>query len=330
MIEIIQDRSLWDDFVLESPDKFLFHTWDFLKIMEKHSGSRLLPFGIFKKEKLICLFPLFYFKKFGVKFLNSQPPGSGIPYAGFLRSPEYSSFPQRQKESYMQKVADEIQNEVNKISPNIMDIRCGPGIEDIRPFQWSGYDIDVNYTYVIDLTRPLETIWESFDRKCRTEIRSTEKHNKYVKETDDLKKFYSIMKERYTDQNLTFSKYGPEYFHDILQAFRENVKMYFLYNDDKIISLAMNYEFNGRLAFWKGWVNLDKTFHGNEFLTWEFIQIAKLKGLKSLELQGANTKRLCFFKSKFNPVIETYFSIIKKDTLGWLSESAYSKFVQRS
>jgi hypothetical protein len=326
-IEIIEDHSLWDSFVEESPDKLLFHKWDFLKIIEKYSGGQLFPFGIFERENLICLFPLFYVKKYGIKFLNSPPFGSGIPYNGFLNNPDFYLLKQRQKESYLNKVAETICTEIKRISPNIINIYFGPRIDDIRPFKWFGYDIDIYYSYVIDLGDPTDLIWNSFEKKCRTEIRKSEKYNLFMKESKDIKTFYSIMEERYNQQNLKFSNFGSEYYYDILEAFPNNVKLYFFYNDEKIINLTMNYQYNDRLVFWKGWVNLDKTINSNEFFTWEFIKKAKMEGLKTLELQGANTKRLCRFKSKYNPRIETYFSITKKDKIGRLSEYLYRKIV---
>ena len=329
-IEIIEDPSQWESFVEESPDKLLFHKWDFLKIMEKHSGNRLFPYGIFEKRKLICVFPLFYVKKFGLKFLNSQPYGSGIPYLGLLMGRDYYSGKQHDRESRLIKVVDEINKEITRIAPNSIYLQFGPRVDDIRPFKWSGYGSDVNYSYIIDLTLPLDSIWNAFDKKCRNEIKSAEKYSLIIKPSKDVKKFYSIMEERYSSQNLTFSKFGSDYFHDIIRSFPENIKIYFVYNDDKVINLAMNYEFNGRLVFWKGLVNLDKTIHSGEFLTWEFIKKARSDGLKTLEHQGANTRRLCYFKSKFNPSIEPYFSVTKKDTKAKISEALYSKFLQRN
>jgi hypothetical protein len=328
-IEIIRDRSLWDSFVEESPDKLLSHKWDFLKIMEKYSGSQLLPYGIYEREKLISLFPLFSFTKSGLKFLNSQPYGSGIPYNGFLMEPGYYSQKQRQKETWLNRVAEDIGQEIQRISPNIIHMHFGPHVNDIRPFKWSGFDIDINYTYTIDLSLPLESIWNSFDKSCRHEITKAEKKSRfYMKESGDIKKFFLTLENRYREQNIEFSRFDPEYYHDLLKAFPRNVKLYSLYNDDTIVSLWMIYEFNDRLVFWKGGVNLDKTVYTNEFFTWEFIKKAKSEGLKTLDFAGANTQRLCFYKSKFNPKIEQNFSITKKDRIGRVSEFLYTHYMR--
>jgi len=327
-IEIINDRSVWDSFVEMSPDKLLFHKWDFLKIIEKHSGCQFLPFGIFEKDDLICIFPLYFFKKNGIKFIKSFPYGSGIPYNGFLMKPDYYSSRQRQKERYLIRVAEEISKKIDSLSPNITDIFCGPRVQDIRPFKWMGFDIDDYYSCIIDVTIPPDSIWNSCDRECKRAIKSAEKLNLSLKETDDIATFYSIMNDRYQQQNLKFPNFGPEYFRDIMKTFPENVKMYFVNNEGKIVNLVMNYEFNDRISLWKGSINVDSSIHSTEFLIWEFIKMAHSKGLKTLELQGANTQRLCQFKSKFNPQTESYFSITKKDHIGKVSDLVYKKFLK--
>jgi len=330
-IKIIDDRVIWDSFVDSCPDRLLFFSWDFLKIIEKHSGFKLLPYGIYdpKKNSLMCIFPLYLYKKFGMKFLFSQPPSSAIPYIGFLSAPEFYSLKQRQKERDLSRIVKEITGETRRIAPNFISLSFGPYVKDVRQFLWDDFGTDINYSYIIDLTLPLDTLWNLFDQDCRREIRSAEKLNLSLQETTDTKTFCSIMENRYLQQGLKFPFFGYEYLNDILSTFPTNVKMYFLRHDDKIIDLVTTYEYNGRKAFWIGMVNLDKNIHGNEFLTWSFIKAAKLEGLNLLELGGANTERLCLFKSKFNPAIEQSYSVYKNDLIGKVTKFLYQKYVKR-
>ena len=157
----------------------------------------------------------------GMKFLFSQPPGSGIPYIGLLLNPEYYSLRQRQKESYLDEVVAEINKEFVDISPNYIYLFFGPHIQDIRPFQWNHFEIDVNYTYTINLTLPLETLWNSFDKNCRTKIRSGEKHNLFLKEENDTKTLCSIMNDRYREQGMNFLFFGSSHYYTIPFFFSE-------------------------------------------------------------------------------------------------------------
>ncbi len=330
-VEQINDNEVWDKFVDESPDGLLFHKWDFLKIMEKHSGYKLLTYGIYKgkSKNLLCIFPLFFKKYKGLKFIFSQPPQAGVPNLGLVMDPVFNTLKQHQKENSLNKVADKINEEIKKISPNYVSISLGTNFFDIRPFKWNGFDVDISYTYVIDLEKSLDIIWNEFDKDCRREIRTTDKYNISLKQTNDVETFYTIMGNRYNKQGLTLPLISPEYFKEILSTFPKNIKIYFLYNNEDIVDITANYEYKNRLVFWKGWVSLDKSIHSNEYLTWEFIKKAKSEGFTKLEIQGANTKRLCLFKSKFNPSLEMSFSLYKKDSFGKLAEWAYLNFMKK-
>ena len=51
----------------------------------------------------------------------------------------------------------------------------------------------------------------------------------------------------------------------------------------------------------------------------------KEKGYKYYELMGANTKHLCSFKAKFNPNVDVYFRLIKKNHKSRIAEFLYNK-----
>ena len=64
------------------------------------------------------IFRLFYYKKWGMKFVFSQPPRSLIPYMGFLMNTGYHSLRQRDKETMLNQVAEEIAGEIEALAPN--------------------------------------------------------------------------------------------------------------------------------------------------------------------------------------------------------------------
>jgi hypothetical protein len=324
-IEIIHDSAVWDSFVDESPDRVIFHSWKFLKIVEKYSGYTLLSYGIFEKKKntLIALFPLFYHKRRGMRFIFSQPPMSGIPFIGLLMNAEYTQSSQRQKEHHLNTVVTDINSEIEALAPHYVSISLGPFVQDIRPFLWNGFDAGVDYTYTVNLQPSLEDIWNSFERTTRKEIRSTAKYNLSLKETGDIEQFYAIMEERYRQQHLKLPLFGFAYLKEILATFPDNLKLYFLYNDQQVIEVGLNYEYNKRFVFWIGGVNLDRSIHGLEYYTWEFVKLAKSRGLDLLEIQGADIQRLSLFKSKFNPCLEHSFHVHKKGFLGKCAEWSY-------
>ena len=95
-VRIIEDESLWDRFVDESPYGLLFHRYRFLRIAEKYNSGKLLPYGIYKGSELVGIIPLFVKRINGIKLVYSPPQSSisYIPYMGFIATSKYNSFTQ--------------------------------------------------------------------------------------------------------------------------------------------------------------------------------------------------------------------------------------------
>lgn len=328
-VRIITDKDLWDRFVDASPYGLLFHKWNYLKIIEKHTGYTLIPYGIYTGNELICIFPVFVKKLTGMTFVFSPPPMTGTPYMGFVMSPLYDSVKQRRKESYLNNAIDEISAEIKKLSPDYTSILSVPGFSDIRPFKWNEYGVDIKYSYTIDLTKLLDTIWSGFDDNCKKSIRQSEGYNLVLQETGDAQKFFDLMEMRYKDQGLNYPIVSAQYLGDLINAFPDNLKMYFLYNNADIVGIELICKFKSRFILWMGESLINKEVPANYFLRWEFIKRAKEEGYRELEIEGANTKHLCANKSRFNPGLSRSFFIYKKGRLGSIAEWTYQNLVKK-
>jgi hypothetical protein len=147
-----------------------------MTITGEHAGYQLLPYGVYKGEELVCLAPLYFKNAHGVKMLFSPPPMQAvIPYQGFVPGKEFDGLKLGKKEAIMDLIANDLSAEVDAISPHYFSLTLVPGLTDIRQFLWRGYAPKVHYTYVIDLTRPVEAIWGDFHYKLRSKIRKAEK-----------------------------------------------------------------------------------------------------------------------------------------------------------
>lgn len=325
-IRLIDNPELWNRFMDESPYGLLFHKWEFLKILEKHTGFILMPYGIYRGNELICLFPLFFKKYMGLKLVFSPPPQTGLPYLGFVMSAGYDSLKQKRKESYLHDVAREIDAELNKISPNYVSITTVPKFSDVRPFRWQGYHVDITYTYAIDLGRPIDEIWHNFDKDCKKQIRVASMPGPTLKRACDVDGFYEIMRARFSDEELAhFHSQSPEFLKDVFRAFPENLKMYYLYDGDRVSAVSINCDYKGKSILWMGYAK----GHSNEYIIWELIKKAKEDGLVESENPDATTQRLTSFKSKFNPDLRLGFNISKKDFVGRVAEWSFANVVKR-
>lgn len=338
-IKLIDDRDLWDDFIDKSPYGLLFHKWDFLKTVEKHSGFRLLPYGIYKGDELICVFPAFFGKNKGLKFVYSpaQLARFYVPYLGFVMSPVYPSLKQRRSESYLNFVAEEINKELAGLTPNYISISMMPGFMDMRPFKWDGYDLDVHYTYVLDISRPIEEVWSALDKDCKQAIRKYQKYDLSIKKIDTLKDdedidlFYNMMKSVLSKEGLHFfQRNNLSYFKDVLLKFPKNIETYFLYYKEVVVSIYCVVKYKDTYLLWAGAGAMENELvneeHSslNDYMCWELIKMAKAEGYTQVENWGADVKRLTKFKAKYNPSLKWHYTLTKKDNItrmaGWMLE----------
>lgn len=326
---LIEDAHSWDQFIDKSPYGLLFHKWGFLKTIETHSGYKFLPYGIYKGESLICVIPLFYKKTMGFKALFSPPPESGVPYLGLVMCSEFDFLKQNKKESFLNTAVDEIHGKIAELSPHYTHISFVPNFIDLRAFIWQQYDVNTGYTYTIDLSQPLESIWSNFQRELRRQIRQGEKLNLKLVSSSNISILYQLLQERYQEQGLNLPIMSRSYLEDLLGLYQQYISVYYLYNqNNEIIGANMVHEYK-RYISWIGATRTKDAIYGNEYLIWQLIKIAQDKGFKKFELQGANKKNLCQFKSKFNPSLELVFDLTKQNVLGQLAKSAYFTFCRK-
>lgn len=328
-ITIIDDRDFWDKFIDDSPYGTIFHKWDFLKVVEKHSGYTLLPYGIYKGDALVCLFPLFLRKEKGLRFIFSPPPRTSIPYMGLVMSAGYDGLTQVNKESCMDTVTGEIDRQIKALSPNYVSVSIEPGFRDARSFKEYRYDVDVRYTYMIDVREPEEMILGRFSKGCKHRIKSIPRYDLTLKQVNDADTFYRVLTDGFRKQRLNSPLLSAAYLADLLKAFPDNVKMYHAYCQNELVGIEVITEYHGRLTNWLSAVTMQRDLPVNYFIQWELIKMAKARGLKEVEDSGANTERLCQHKSAFNPRLEYYFNVSRKYALGKVSELAYVNIMMK-
>ena len=328
-INLITNQNQWDNFIDESSYGLLYHKWSFLKLVEKYTNYEFLPYGIYKGEELICVFPLFYKKLLCLKLLFSPPPQSGIPYLGPVMHKDYDIMKQDKKESMVNFAAEEIDAELKRIAPNYFLVTTVPGFLDIRPFQWRNYQVTPGYTYAVNLKPKLEDIWEGFTSICRQNIRKGEDLKCQLVRCDDTTILTDLLTGRYNEQGLNHNV-DPAYLEEVLKTYPENLILLILYDNDELIGATLNQAYHRYL----GWMGLPKPknkkyINANESMVWKLMQQAKALGFSKFEISGANKQNLCQYRSKFNPQLEMYFTLSKKDSLGKLAEAFYYRFIKK-
>ncbi|RLF94356.1 hypothetical protein DRN50_05590 [Thermococci archaeon] len=330
-LRVIDDdeRGKWDTLVAASPHGTLFHTWKWLKVMEKHTMSKFYPLMGLKRTTPVGVFPLFYQKRFLVRTVFSPPPSTAVHHLGPLLV-DYNRLKQDRKES----IFTEFQREVDRfmvsdLKADYIWIGLPPGLLDARPFKWTGYQIEPAYDYLIDLSRGADYVWQQFKKNLRQNISRAEKRGISVETGSkrELEMIYDSLSKRYREQDTTLSL--PEsYLLDLYDLFYpENMKIFVAkYNGDYVGGLIDLY-YKDKVVSWLGNVKASvECVSPNDLLQWEAIRYAIEHGMKCYEEMGANTERLCKYKSKYNPDPSIRFSAKKYSSVMLrLGETAYHR-----
>lgn len=319
---IINDKDIWDRFVDASPCSTLFHKWDFLRIMEKHTGYKLYPYGFFDGNRLRCVFPLFHRREFGVGVAYSSPPSANLPYLGIITDQTGDEMCRAGNEEFAYGISDMVDECAARLSASYTYIKTVPEVLDIRPFIRDGYHTMIGFDYYFDLTRPIDEIWNGLGKECKRDIRHQEKMGLEIRRSDDVDVFYDMMQDRFTSLGLTTYYHHDHraYVQEVVNAFPDNIELLYLCHEGNVEGVAVNYAYNGRYLLWMG----GASGRYNEYFLWETLRHAKEAGSTSLHNPGADTKRLTPFKSKFNPSLEIVYAFEKMGTIGRLVQDSYS------
>ncbi len=329
-LEIVgeDEKDKWDTLVETSPHGTIFHTWEWLKIMEKHTKSKLYPIVGMKGTTIIGIYPLFCLKNFSLKSVFSPPPWVSVPYLGPVIA-DYDKLKQDKKES----IFTDFQREVDKfieseIKPNYTLISSPPGLLDARPFKWAGYHVEPIYNYIIDLSKGEDYVWEQFKKNLRQNINRAIREGSRMEEgsKEELEWIINAIARRYEEQGKVAST-SIGYLLDLYDTFYpQNMKIFVAKYNDEVVSGMIDIYYKDKVVSWLG--NTKANVEGrspNELLQWEAIKYATENGMKYYEEMGANTERLCGYKSKYNPDLLICFSAKKYSFMAKLAEIVYFK-----
>ncbi len=333
-LKVIDDRDaeLWDKIVESSSHGTIFHTWKYLKIVEKHTGAKLYPLMGVKESTVIGIFPIFYQKNYGIKMVMSPPPKTSIPYLGPIIV-DYDKFKQSKRESIYTnfiKVVDDFVS--SNLKPNYTYFALIPSL-DPRPFIWAHYETHAYFDYNIDLSKGEESVWQSMDKAARDHIKKANKEGMQFSfgSKEELKYVYDSLVSRYEEQN-RYENMPGDYLFDIYDNFYpQNLRIFIAKFGEETVGGIVGLLFKGNIYFWIGAAKSElKNASPNDLIHWEAMKWACNNGFKIYEETGANQERLCRFKSKYNPELTTRFAATKYSSfLIVLAEKGYRDVLRK-
>jgi hypothetical protein len=306
------NEKIWNNLVLSSAHGTIFHTLEWLRLVEKQTGTELVPCMFYKGSHLVALYPFFIKKQGFIKLALSPPPKSYMLYLGPVIA-DYDSLKQDKKESTYLHVQEELDKFIfGEKGCKYSRIRTAPGLYDSRPLRWSGYSVDPLYTYRIDLTKGIDAIWDQFDRKLRVEINKAVREGITVRtgNNGDLEFIHDSLYARYLEQGLTAVNY-KNYLLDLSKQFYpENLKIFVAEYKGERIGGTINLCYKNIMYLWVGIPKIDLPgLSPNDLIQWEAIKWAAANGLQVYEeMDAGDDPRLRYFKSKYNPELDIWYS----------------------
>jgi lipid II:glycine glycyltransferase (peptidoglycan interpeptide bridge formation enzyme) len=320
-----EELKNWDTYVEASPYGTIFHTRDWLNIVAKHTASTLYPLIGLKGNEVIGVFPIFYKRKGPLKMVFSPPPQTAIPYMGPILL-GYDHLHQFKKDSLVLEFYTQVDECIKKLKPHYTSFSFPPGLNDCRPFQWLGYQIEPMYNYVLDISTELTYLESHFTYRTRKSIERAEKKGISIEfgSQHELQMLYDMLSNRYTDQGLIL-RLPYQYLLDLYEHFYpENLKVFTLVYHDTIIGGVIKLCYKDRVLDWVGHPKTTVSGAG-DFLHKETMKWSVENGYHHYEFIGANTCFICQFKSKFNPALDVHFVMRKATISGFLGEKVYTK-----
>jgi hypothetical protein len=311
-ITMVIDAQTWDDVVKSSPQGTLFHTWKWLKIMEKHNFIKLFfgtyhgqlhPLAVMMGNEIIGLIPVFIYNTPFMKMAYSPPFGAETPYLGPILNKALN--PKRRQVIFYEfnKVVDNYLK--NEMKINYISIHSSPGLSDPRPFFWNGYNVLPYFTNIINLREGEKMIWGGFNTDVRKKIN---KLNKFgitgeIGTKSDLMEMYDLLK------GLNRIHASKKFIEDIFDNFSpEFVNLVIAKKDGTLLTGELIINFNNKASIWVGNPKSDYNgFSPNYSVIWYGIQWACKNKFDCFEIIGASDLSLFPFKRQFNGEIEPYY-----------------------
>jgi hypothetical protein len=305
------DSGYWDTLLERSHHATVFHTWECLKLIEKHSGTKLRPLVGKIGTNEVGMMPVFVKRRRGVTMAFSPPPKAGLTYLGPLFVQYDKTLKQQTVEKVLLSSMDSFDHYIKeRIKPNFYRMTLGPGYVDARPLSWNGYSVAPEYTYVADLSGGEESIFDNYQKQVRVDIRKAQREGVVVKEggKEELKSIYGLLADRFLQQGLRTGLtlgYLSELY-DLLNP--KNLRIFFASHGGEFVAGFICICHRDRASYWAGGGKTDmKGIYPNDVLQWEAMRWAIGQGFKRYEIVDAGDERLRHFKSKFNPNLVIWF-----------------------
>ena len=324
-----RDPETWNDLVERSGQSTPFHRYEALEVIAAHSGTECYPFVGKKGQEPVGLFPVFSLSKGPFDLAVSPPPDLEISYLGPAQF-EHNGMKQRKAERRHRRFIDAVFEAVtDALDPDYTHIRAGTEYPDPRPFIWREFETTPRHTYHVDITPETDDLFMSFSSDVRKNVRKADEEHDYdISEGTpaDVARIIRQVRQRHAEQDVDYTvppSFGAALADELPDG---SVRAYTCRQDGRLLGGLVTLEDDETLYRWQSVADLDHDIPVSDVLDWEMIQRARDRGIDRVDLVGANNRRLCGYKAKFNPDVRTYYSLERGSLLMDVVKAAYLRW----
>ncbi|WP_313696281.1 GNAT family N-acetyltransferase [Halorarum halobium] len=292
-----------------------FHAPAALDVLGDHAEGELRLYGGFKGDRPVGLFPAFVRERSVGTAVTSPPPGFAVPQLGPIVMPASPKRRKREKvnAAFAGKLVDEFDVDG---SLTLFRTVCNTAYPDPRPYVWNDLDLDVQFTYRLAVDEDPDDLLTAASKSLRREIGDARDLDVTVRVEgrEGTREVFEHTADRYDEQDRGFSLTWP-YVRDLTEALaaEDRCRTYVARGpDDEFLTGVVALYSNDAAYYWLGGART--THEGvsvNSLVHWTMVEDVAAgeprESVHSYDLMGANTERLCRYKSKFGAELAPYY-----------------------
>jgi hypothetical protein len=326
------ERIDLDDWAAALPETGVevFHLPEALSVLGDHASGSLELYGGFKGDQPIALLPVVVRRRAVGSTVLSPPPGLAVPRLGPILMP---TSPKRRKQERVNRefTAAAIEAVGAESPTSLFRMVCSAAYADPRPYVWADFDVETVFTYHLDVgARSLGEIRDTFSKSLRREIRDAEALDLSIEMegVGGARAVYEDTRARYEEQGRGFPMpWG--YVRDLVSGLGDRFRVYVARDESGsfVGGITVLYS-NDAAYFWQGGArSVHEGVSVNSLLHWRVIEDVKedppRPSVSTYDLMGANTERLCRYKSKFGADLVPYYTVETRGTPMEVAKRAY-------
>ncbi|MBK8096528.1 MAG: GNAT family N-acetyltransferase [Planctomycetes bacterium] len=316
--------EFWDALLLQFPTRQVFHRRAWLQVLVQVHGLKLTLLRIDAGSRLVGLWPVLSLRKGPLTITGSPLPGWSTAYLGPMLVADCDA-----DAALAEALQHRALRSASYVETRVVHVGQSLSLLPHRFERLLEFE-----TYLLDLARPQDTVWQGLESRCRNTVRKAQKNGVTVRtETDAsfLDQFWEQSLAVFANSGLT-----PGFSRELLQAmWRELVPaglltVFSAFHDGRRAASVMILHDDQTAYYWAGATDQDLLpLSPNNLLLWEAIVAMQARGIRTLDMvsSSGNAGK---FKRSFGPVAAiaaVHWGRSRTRFEGWLKRT-YENFVR--